>query len=339
MKIGLTYDLRDEYLAAGYTPEETAELDRPDTIQGIEDALGQLGFQTERIGSGRRLAEYLVHHAAKRDTGRCDMVFNIAEGLSGVSRESQVPTLLELYGVPYTFSDPAVLLVALNKALAKMVVRAAGLATPDFVEIQSPAQLDAVRLAPPLFAKPVAEGSGKGIAATSKVDSPAALKEVVVRLLAEHHQSVLVETYLPGAEYTVGVAGTGSQAEVLGVMAVRFNADAAGIYSYHTKTNYERLVDYRLVSGAEAEPLGRLALAAWRAVGCRDGGRLDIRLAADGTPHFLEVNPLAGLNPTYSDLPMLCRLGGISYVELIAKIMRSALGRAGLVHQFPAGAG
>ena len=155
MRIGLTYDLRSEYLAMGYSEEATAEFDREETVDGIESALQRLGHATERIGHIRRLVERLA------EGRRWDLVFNIAEGLNGIGREAQVPALLDAYGIPYTFSDPLVLGVCLHKGLTKLVVRDAGVPTPDFALVERPEDLARVGLPFPVFAKPVAEGTGK----------------------------------------------------------------------------------------------------------------------------------------------------------------------------------
>ncbi len=324
MKVGLTYDLRDEYLALGYGEEETAELDKPDTIDGIEGALLKLGFKVDRIGHVKNLMKRVLAG------DRWDIVFNIAEGIQGVTRESQVPAILEVYDIPYTFSDSLILALALNKTLTKRVLRSSGVATPDFAEVRTPADIDAVRLPYPLFAKPVAEGTGKGITDASRIANADQLRKVCRRLLRSFHQPVLVETYLPGDEYTVGIIGTGKDARVAGVMAVRYRGGTDAIYSYKTKKNYENLVDYNLATPRVAKACGDLALHAWNALGCADAGRVDIRYNAKGKPSFIEVNPLAGLNPVHSDLPILCRLNGISFQALIAAIMKSALKRYGL---------
>jgi D-alanine-D-alanine ligase len=324
MKVGLTYDLRDEYLALGYGEEETAELDKPDTIEGIENALLALGFQVDRIGHVKNLMTRVLAG------DRWDIVFNIAEGIRGVTRESQVPAILEVYDIPYTFSDSLILALALNKTLTKRVLRSAGVATPDFAEVRTPADIAAIRLPYPLFAKPVAEGTGKGITEASRIANADQLNKVCRRLLRTFRQPVLVETYLPGDEYTVGIIGTGKGARVAGVMAVVYRGNTDAIYSYKTKKNYEDLVDYTLAKPGVAKACGDLALHAWNALGCADGGRVDIRYDAKGKPSFIEVNPLAGLNPVHSDLPILCRLNGISYQKLIEGIMKSALKRYGL---------
>lgn len=326
MHIGLTYDLRAEYLAAGYTAEETAEFDRPDTIEAIEAALEFLGHRTDRIGNVRQL----VRRLAAGD--RWDLVLNIAEGLHGLAREAQVPALLDAYQIPYTFSDPLVTAVCLHKGLTKLVVRQAGIPTPDFVVIERLEDVSRVDLPYPLFAKPVAEGTGKGIDARSKICDPVALEEVCAELLGRFRQPVLVETFLPGREMTVGLWGSGASAEVIGTLEIRLRPSAEPeAYSYANKEACEERVEYRLVEAAEdaaVREAERLALGAWRALGCRDAGRVDLRCDASGQPQFIEVNPLAGLHPRHSDLPMLCTARGIPYVRLIERIVESAWQRA-----------
>lgn len=321
MKVGITYDLREDYLKQGYSKEETAECDKAETIDGIEQALQSLGYDTARIGS----AKMLVKRLAKGD--RWDIVFNIAEGFHGVARESQVPSILEIYGIPYTFSDPMVLAITLDKAMTKIIVAKSGVPTAPFAVVKTLKDISAVKLPFPLFVKPLAEGTGKGISEHSKIISSARLKSACAKLLRKFRQPVLVETYLPGKEYTVGIVGTGSKARVIGVMEIHFKNAGPGIYSYHTKANYEKLVDYSLASGSIKKKCAELSLKAWRALDCRDGGRIDIRMDAAGTPNFIEVNPLPGLNHIHSDLPIICRLAGLDFKHLISKIMQSALAR------------
>jgi D-alanine-D-alanine ligase len=328
MLIGLTYDLRADYLAAGYGEEETAEFDRPDTIEAVDAALGQLGHQTERIGNGRQLVQRLAAG------GRWDLVFNFAEGLRGIAREAQVPAILDLYEIPYTFSDPLVLALTLHKGLTKVVVRGAGIQTADFAVVQRPDDADRVDLPLPLFAKPVAEGTGKGITAASKVRERAALRPICEELLARYRQPVLVETFLPGREFTVAVLGSGDDARVLGSMEVHLLPGAeADVYSYHNKEQSEEFCQYHLGrpdEDAEVRQAEQLALAAYRALGCRDAARVDFRSDAQGRPNFLEINPLAGIHPEHSDLPIICGMVGLPYRELIDAIVRSASRRIGL---------
>ena len=316
MRIGVTYDLRAEYLAMGYGEEETAEFDSEVTIAALCGALASLGYEPVRIGGVRRLAEKLVAGE------RWDCVFNFCEGLKGVSREAQAPALLEAYDIPYVFSDPLTLALALDKAMTKHIVRAHAVPTPDFAVIENAEDARRIALPFPLFLKPVAEGSGKGIHADSKVDNAADLARVAADLLARFRQPVLVETFLPGREYTLGIVGTGADAESLGAMEVIFGDKAAAHgYGFENKEHYEDRMTYRLVEGAEGEAAANVALAAWRALRCRDGGRIDLRCDADGRPSFIEVNPLAGLNPERSDLVFIARFRNMSYRDLIGRIM------------------
>jgi D-alanine-D-alanine ligase len=327
MKVGITYDLAETYLGQGLSAEDVAELDRPDTITGIQDAVASFGHQVEPIGNLHELAARLV------DGQRWDLVFNIAEGLYGAARESQVPALLDAYRIPYTFSDPLVLGLALHKGLAKMVVRDAGVRTPEYAVVERLEDLASVRLSAPVFAKPVAEGTSKGITPASVVRDLADLPATCAMLLERYRQPVLLETYLPGREFTVGIVGTGARAEVLGALEVELLADAeAGVYSFKNKKEFEGKVAYHLADPrrdpevAEAE---RVALAAWRALGCRDGGRVDVRSDAQGRPSFIEANPLAGLNPEISDLAILVDKLGLGYRALIGRILESAAERVG----------
>jgi D-alanine-D-alanine ligase len=322
MLIGLTYDLRADYLAAGYSAEETAEFDGIATIDAIDAALTACGHQTDRIGNGRQL----VGRLAAGD--RWDLVFNIAEGLHGAAREAQVPAILDLYEIPYTFSDPLVMALCLHKGLTKTAVARAGVPTPPFALVESIEDAETVDLPYPLFAKPVAEGTGKGIDAESKINDRDALRRVCGRLLARCRQPVLVETFLPGREFTAGILGTGDEARVIGTMEIMLQPAAeAEVYSYNNKARWEEFCKYaprRAADDAEVAQAERVALAAHRALGCRDASRVDIRSDNHGRPHFMEINPVAGLHPKDSDLPMICNFFGMSYRELIEQIVGEA---------------
>lgn len=325
MIIGLTYDLRSDYLAMGYGEVETAEFDREDTVAAIENALNDLGHATDRIGHGRRLVERL----AAGD--RWGLVFNIAEGLNGIGREAQVPAILDLYGIPYAFSDPLVMSLTLHKGMTKRVVRDSGVPTSDFLVLGSGPNGTRPPFPAPWFIKPVAEGTGKGVTPASIIRDPARFAAACDEMIATFRQPVIVEPYLPGREFTVGLVGTGPDAEVLGTIEViLLDAAEAGLYSYVNKKRYEDLVTYRLVRPDEdlqVREAERVALSAWRALGCRDGGRVDIRCDERGRPMFMEVNPLAGLHPEHSDLPIICNHLGIPFRDLIGRILQSAMRR------------
>jgi D-alanine-D-alanine ligase len=327
LRIALAYDLKSDYLAAGFSAEAVMEFDDEATVGGIAGALGALGHHPEKVGRGVELARRLVAGE------RWDLVFNFAEGVSGRSREAQVPALCELFDQPYTFSDPLAAALTLDKPLAKRVVRDLGLPTAPFAVVSREEEADAVELPFPLFVKPIAEGSSKGVSGRSKVTSREELRRRCAELLAAFAQPVLVEAYLPGRELTVGVVGNGGEAEALAIMEVIFDRGSdREFYTALNKKEYEERVRYTLL--ADGEPLAararQVALAAYSALGCRDAGRVDLRCSDDGEPCFLEINPLPGMHPTRSDLPIMCSLGGLDYQGLVAKIVDAAARRCGL---------
>jgi D-alanine-D-alanine ligase len=323
LRIGFTYDLKADYLAIGFSEHAVAEFDSDVTIDAVAGALESLGHQVVRIGHVKALAARLVAGE------RWDLVFNIAEGVAGFGRESQVPALLDAYEIPYTFSDPLVCALTLHKGMAKQVARGCGVPTPDFAVVTTAAEAAAVDLPLPLFVKPVAEGTSKGVTSKSLVSTRAALVEVCTELLAEYREPVLVERFLSGREFTVGVLGTGDDARALATLEVvlREGADT-GVYSYRNKAQWRELVEYRLLeTAALRREVEDVALATWRCLGCRDAGRVDVRLDAAGKAQLLEVNPLAGLTPGHSDLPIMAELKGVEYKALIAEILRRATTR------------
>ncbi|WP_094605229.1 D-alanine--D-alanine ligase [Sporomusa silvacetica DSM 10669] len=323
MKIGLTYDLQEDYLRRGYTREEAAEFDTEETIAAIELVLQDLGHEVERIGGFEELLLKLT--SGKRP----QLVFNLCEGSFGFSREAQVPAVLDAYCIPHTFSDAMVLAVTLHKALTKRIVRDLGVASPGFAVIENIGDINDLDMPFPLFAKPVAEGSSKGISASSIVYDLNSLKKVCTDLLIKYRQAVLVEEFLPGREFTAGILGTGEKARVIGAMEVVFkHDDAQETYSYASKfINNREWVEYRRVDKELFCLIEKKVMQVWRGLGCRDAGRMDFRMDKGGHLNFLEINPLAGLNPVHGDLPILCRLYGIPYQELIKAIMDSALER------------
>jgi len=325
LKVGMTYDLRDDYLKEGFGHEETAEFDLPDTIEAIEQVIIDCGFQADRIGNVKTLARRLV------SAERWDLVFNIAEGMYGFGREAQVPALLDAYKIPYTFSGPLGHALTLHKGMTKHIVRDLGIPTPHFALVYREEDIATISFPFPLFAKPVAEGTGMGINSLSKINNRKELVEICSRILQCYKQPVLVETYLPGREFTVGILGTGMDARALGVLEVILKPTAEkNAYSFENKEHYDKLVQYVLVDDDEARHAMEISLMAWRGLDLKDAGRVDLRSDARGIPHFMEVNSLAGLNPVRSDLPILCNFLGMTYHELISSIIYSALKRANI---------
>lgn len=324
MRIGLTYDLKLDWMARGLSAEEAAEFDSQETVDALAAAIAEHGHEVEPIGNLHALLPRLVAGA------RWDLVWNIAEGYRGIGREAQVPCVLDAHEIPYTFSDPLVCALTLHKAVTKRVLRDLGLPTPEFLLVETIDDLAKLRLEYPLFAKPVAEGTSKGVDRTSKITSPAQLRATCERLLALFRQPVLVERFLPGREVTVGIVGTGDASRVVAVLEVILLAGAdAEVYTQRNKEECEALVRYELATGAFADEAKLLALAAWRGIGARDGGRVDLRCDPSGRLSVIEINPLPGLHPTHSDLPIMATLAGVGYHELIGAILDSALQRVG----------
>lgn len=319
--IGLCCDIKEDYLKSGFSATDVMDFEDEETIIGLENTLCDLDHKVERIGNGRELALRLANG------DRWDLIFNLAGGLLGRSREAQVPAVCELFAQPYTFSDPLTCALTLDKALAKRVVRDRGLPTAPFEVVSSTAQATAVSLPMPVFLKPVAEGSSKGVTGRSLVKEREELVNTYQLLRELFQQSVLVETFLPGREVTVGIIGNGSNLRVVGVMEVIFTGEAeAFAYTTLNKDEYLERVSYRLL--IDPEPLAaqarQLALDVYHTLGCRDAARVDLRCDASDVLQFMEVNPLPGLHYIRSDLVIMGRLGGVTYTEIIAEIIESA---------------
>lgn len=319
MKVGLTYDLRSWYTDRGYSMDETAEFDKQETVDALENSLKLMGHETEPIGNAFQLIEALA--AGKK----WDIVFNIAEGLYGDGRESVVPAILDQYRIPYVFSGPVIMGVSLNKHLAKLVVASAGVPVSPGQLLNDVKEISTLKLVYPLFVKPVSEGTGKGITAKSLVHTPGELEKMVSWILSEFHQPALVEEYLPGREFTVGIVGTGDEAVAIGGMEVICANNLP--YSVEVKENYQEYCSYKPLGPEVTEECKKVALGAWNALGAVDAGRVDLKADRNGHICFIEANPLAGLNPVHSDLPILSRMYGIEYQNLMEMIMKAAIKR------------
>jgi D-alanine-D-alanine ligase len=318
--------------------DEYAEWDSPETIAAVERALA-------RHGDVVRL-EATDDFPQRLRQARPDIVFNIAEGLRGPNREAHVPAICEFYGIPYSGSDPFTLALCLDKARTKEILRAHRVPTADWVLVRSARELAERRAelrSYPLFAKPVHEGSSKGITERNLVSSADALEPIVVELLERYQQPVLVETFLPGAEFTCGVLGNGAEARVLPLVGMNFGALPAGalpIYGFEAKWLWDR-PDEPLdifecparISDSLRREIEDVVARTFLALGCRDWSRIDVRLDADGRPNVVEVNPLPGILPDPADnscLPKAARAAGLDYDALIGACLQAAAARHGV---------
>ncbi|MBI2859797.1 MAG: ATP-grasp domain-containing protein [Chloroflexi bacterium] len=330
MIVGLAFDLKGEVKAnqgqRSAAPEDALEeYDSPETVEGLGAAIESLGHTVVRLGGGRTFLKNVVET-------KVDFVFNIAEGLGSYrSREAQVPGILEMLDIPYSGSDPQCLSICLDKVLTKRLVASAGVPTPEWAAIGSMREFnntDWSKFPFPAFVKPAYEGSSKGVRSRSRVENRHQLSEVVDLVLGGYGQVAMVEQFIAGEEITVGVIGN-SPSTVLGVMrVVPRKKDPNFVYSLEIKRDWENLVDYECpakLSGSTLQLIVEHSLKAFRSLECRDFGRIDFRVSPSGQPYFLEMNPLAGLNPKSSDLSIMGRLQGWTYERLIGAILGAAL--------------
>ena len=315
--------------------DEYAEWDSAATLDAVANALARHG-EVIRLEATDDFPQRL------RET-HPDIVFNIAEGLRGPNRESHVPAICEFYGIPYSGSDPFTLALCLDKARTKEVLRANGVATADWWLIRSSHELHALsarKLTYPLFAKPVHEGSSKGITERNFIEAADSLEPVVIELLERYEQPVIVESFLPGAEFTCGVLGNGPKARVLPIVGLNFSSLPEGalpIYGYEAKWIWDRPEEpldmfecpARIPDRVRAE-IESVVLRAYHVLGCRDWSRVDVRLGGDGRANIIEVNPLPGILPDPAEnscLPKAAREAGLDYDALIGACLRAAAER------------
>jgi D-alanine-D-alanine ligase len=260
-----------------------------------------------------------------------DFVFNIAEGVQGRNRESSVPAMLELLGIPYTGSDPATLSITLDKALSKKVLMQAGIRTPAFCVMRTGKERLPKDLVFPVIIKPVAEGSSKGVLSSSVLENEEGLREAVTGMLAKYRQPVLVEEFLSGREFTLGLLGE-SRPKVLPPMEIVYTNPETKypIYTFEHKLSEHPEIKYEAPAKIDAKlqkELERVARNAFIALGCRDVARIDLRLGANGKVYFIECNPLPGLTPDWSDMCLVANAMGMNYRTLIGEIMAPAINR------------
>ncbi len=332
LKVALTYNLKREIKNSDLPADYYSEFDSEETIKSIVSALRLGGHEVFLVEADKGLLNWFQNN-------KVDIVFNIAEGLRGESRESQVPAILDFLNIPYTGSGVLTLSVALNKALTKKLLKQAKIPTPKYKLFKMREDISDFDLKYPLIVKPNSEGSAKGIAISSAVRNKMELMREVERIYSAYNQEILVEEFIDGKELTVGILGNGSPF-VLPVLEIDFSScKPSGEYFYTWKVKeYEKEVEECLgltpiwhcparLSEEENRKVIDVALKAHFVIGCVDFSRIDIRLSVDGTPYVLEVNPLPGLDPKDSNLPYIAKCTGLSYADLINKILELALER------------
>jgi D-alanine-D-alanine ligase len=340
MRVGLTFNMKRGDAEEGAEPPSSrsdlqAEWDDAETIHAVADALRER-HEVTLLDAGNGAFEHLREN-------KPDIVFNMAEGSFGPCREGHVPSLLEYLSIPYTASDPLTLNICLDKARTKEILAYYGLPTPRF-RVVAEKNFAFNSLHYPLMVKPLYEGSSIGIRDNSLVRCRPEMKDRVSWVLDSYGEPALVEEYLSGREFTVAILGNGDEARVLPIVELKFDSLPQGvnpIYSYEAKWIWDDSSDpldmfdcpARLTPELQAE-IERICLQAYRILRCRDWCRIDVRLDAADRPHIIELNPLPGILPRpeqNSCFPKAARAAGMSYNELINKVLAIACKRYGMV--------
>lgn len=324
--ICIVYNLKRKI--ASEVEDEQAEYDNISTVESLKKVFEKNGYSVCLVEEDRNIAENL-----KKENP--DIIFNIAEGTRGRSREGQVPALADILGIPYTGSDATTLCISLDKALTKRIVSFYNVKSPDSIIISSQKDIEECNLKFPLIIKPLAEGSSKGISDISIVKNKSELIKVSSDNLSTYCESMMAEEYIDGREFTVGIVGNGFTTHVFTPMEIKFRKptqDSYCVYSFNVKKDYKKFIEYKCPSDIDEllqNKMKEQALEVYNALECKDFSRVDFRIDRNGEIYFIEINPLPGLAPSYSDFPMLAEFCGMSYEETVIKVLDSALQRLG----------
>lgn len=337
MRLGLTYNLRrDVREGEGLPPDFYAECDEPDTIHAVRDALLERYEDVVMIEADEDAFEKL------RRT-RPGLVFNMAEGLWGESRESQLPAMMEMLRIPYTGSAPLTLALCLNKARTKEILSHYGIPTARFLVVEDE-KIEAEKyLNFPMIVKPLFEGSSKGVRDDSIVSDADALRKKVLEVIGLYSQPALIEEFLPGREFTVALVGNKESLRALPIVEINYSALPAGvnpIYSYEAKWVLDRpeapldiFVCPAPMNDRLKKAIERVTMDAYRALQVRDWCRIDVRLDSIGAPHIIELNPLPGIifDPKCNScFPKAARAAGMGFSDLVHSVLDAARGRYGV---------
>lgn len=324
-RIGLTYNLKKNVVSD--VVDNEAEYDNIETVLAIKNALEGTGLEVQLMEATEELPLKLAQH-------NVDIVFNIAEGIQGRGREGQVPAILNFYRMPFTGSDETTLCIALDKALTKRLLATYHIRTPKYFVVSKEHKRISRNINFPVIVKPNAEGSSKGISDIAIAADLSELRSLLDYNIKAYKQDMLVEEYIHGREFTVGVLGNGGDMRVFPPMEIVYldKNSKYSIYSFNVKKDYKRLIKYECPANINREiesEMMDMARKIYDILECRDFSRIDFRLSEDGKPYFIEINPLPGLAPGYSDFPMLAEFNGMDYESLVCGVLASALKRYG----------
>ncbi|MDD5269642.1 MAG: ATP-grasp domain-containing protein [Candidatus Omnitrophica bacterium] len=325
-RVGLTYDVKPDYVLKKGDPEDAnAEFDHPDTIEVIKDAIESGGHKVVKIGNVRSLLKRIKNLDV-------DIVFNIAEGVTGRNRESEIPVILEMAGIPFVGADGLTLGLTLDKVMAKKVLISEGVPTPSFFQVSDIKNVDGAGIGFPLIVKPKQEGSSKGISDKSIVHNRRDLIRQADWVIRTYKQPALVESFITGSEFTVPVVGN-DDPEALPTVQISIDGktnlgDLCYTFSRITSDTLNYVCPARITRSLDNK-LKEMALRAYRAVECRDFGRVDFRVDKRGNPYVLEINPLPSLS-TEDVFMVITRQMKTTYNKLMNRILDYALERYGI---------
>jgi len=325
MRIALLHNPRPLDIEPTLPDDSFEEYDTAETISAISAALAPLGVDAVPVVADRRLPWRLAED-------KFEFAFNIAEGVGRRCREAVAAAVCELLELPFTGSDALTLAATQDKAVARRLV-SPEVPVARAVLVASDADERVIAALPhPVIVKPNDEGSSKGIGRGSVCATPAAAAERCRWLQDRYGCPVLVEEFLSGPEVTVGVRGNGTGVQVLGLMEIAAaEPDGLFIYDVEAKRDWQKRIRYHVpprLPLTAVEQIRTDALRAYRLLGCCDIARLDFRLDTQGRPHFLECNPLPGLNPSSGDIVLMSK-GILPYEKLVQGILLDAVARVG----------
>ena len=324
-----------------FADDTFAEWDSIETVQAVCDALNS------HFDVKCEIVEAIPEVALPRLMVRkYDIVFNIAEGMRGASREAQFPAIMEMLGIPYTGSGPLTLATALDKARTKEVLQHHGIPVAKFTT-SSDTEATLAKLLPeteyPVMVKPLSEGSSKGVKNSSFAKNDNELRAEIGRIGSDYNQPAIIEEFLPGREFTVAVLGNGKGAQVLPIVEIRLSElpeEANGIYSYEAKWIYDVRDNPLDIFSCPADlttelkqEITEIVLKTFQTLDCKDWSRIDVRLDRNGKANIIEVNPLPGILPDPEDnscFPKAARTAGMSYNETLLAVLRAGSKRYGL---------
>lgn len=312
-----------------------AEWDSMETIEEIKNALEEYGNQVILI-----VADENAYIEIKKS--KPEIVFNVAEGFYGASRESQIPSLLEMLNIPYTGSDSITIGICHDKSRCKEILSYYKIPNPNFFIVNGKCDLKIDEF--PKFVKPLHEGSSKGIYNSSVVHNEVELKREVERIKDLYKQPALIEDFIEGREFTVAMLGNGEEVRALPIIEINLNEvpkDFNKIYSYEVKwffdTRENKLDIFKCPAEVEEstyKAIEKVAKDTFKKLRLRDWARIDIRLDKNNIPNVIEVNPLPGILPNPDDnscYPKAARVAGMNYNQMINAVLQEAKKRYNLI--------